>query len=61
MFPCSPQYKSLHIGPPKIEPGTLYTIQVRGRGPGEWSEPTIARFKTAPPKRPDKPEIQGRI
>uniref|UniRef100_A0A1X7U3U5 Fibronectin type-III domain-containing protein n=1 Tax=Amphimedon queenslandica TaxID=400682 RepID=A0A1X7U3U5_AMPQE len=60
MFPCSPKYKSLCIGPPKIEPGILYTIQVRGangRGPGEWSEKTEALFKTGPPKRPDKPKV----
>uniref|UniRef100_A0A1X7UN77 Fibronectin type-III domain-containing protein n=1 Tax=Amphimedon queenslandica TaxID=400682 RepID=A0A1X7UN77_AMPQE len=60
MFPCSPKCKSLCIGPPKIEPGILYTIQVRGvngRGPGEWSKKTITRFKMAPPKRPDKPEV----
>ena len=52
--------KCISIGPPKIEPGMLYTIQVRGvngRGPGEWSEQLIARSKTAPPKRPDKPKV----
>lgn len=60
MFPCSPQYKSLCIGPPKTEPGMLYTIQVRGvngSGPGEWSKQTIARFKMAPPNRPHKPGV----
>uniref|UniRef100_A0A1X7U444 Fibronectin type-III domain-containing protein n=1 Tax=Amphimedon queenslandica TaxID=400682 RepID=A0A1X7U444_AMPQE len=61
IFPCSLQYmNSLCIGPPKLEPAMIYTIQVRGvngRGPGEWSEKTIARFKMAPPKRPDKPGV----
>ena len=55
-----PRYKCISIGPPKIEPGMLYTIQVRGvngKGPGEWSEQLIVRYKTAPPRRPDKPKV----
>ena len=52
--------RCLSIGPPKIKPGIVYTIQVRGingGGPGEWSDPAIARFKTAPPNKPEKPRV----
>lgn len=48
---------SIRIGPPKIKPGHLYTVTVRGingAGPGEWSKEQVFRFKTAPnkPKQP---------
>ena len=52
--------KCLSIGPPKVEPGVVYTIQVRGingRGPGEWSDATIARYKTGLPNKPKKPKV----
>ena len=55
------KYKSISLGSPKVTPGKVYTIQVRainGRGPGEWSEHTIARFKTGPPNKPDKPSVK---
>lgn len=49
------------IGPPKIIPGNLYTVRVRGingEGPGNWSEEQIFRFKTGPPSKPKKPKIK---
>ena len=45
---------SIRIGPPKIKPGHLYTVTVRGingAGPGEWSNEQVFRFKTAPNKQ----------
>uniref|UniRef100_A0A1X7TDR2 Fibronectin type-III domain-containing protein n=1 Tax=Amphimedon queenslandica TaxID=400682 RepID=A0A1X7TDR2_AMPQE len=60
MIPVGPDYNKISIGPPRIEPGKIYNIQVRainGNGPGEWSEQTIARFKTTPPNRPDAPKV----
>ena len=54
------KYKCISIGPPKVAPGVVYTIQIRGingRGPGEWSDATIARYKTAPPNRHEKPKV----
>ena len=52
--------KRLSIGRPQVEPGVIYTLQVRGingRGPGEWSEARTAHYKTAPPNRPKKPKV----
>ena len=51
----------IKLGYPKIKPGNLYTIQVRGingAGPGKWSEPpVIFRFKSGPPNKPRKPAV----
>lgn len=57
-LPVPASCKSFSLGFPKVIPGKSYTIQVRainGRGPGDWSEHTITRFKSAPPDKPDKP------
>lgn len=51
---------NISIGPPHVAPGVIYTIQVRGingRGPGEWSDAAIARYKTGLPNRPKKPKV----
>lgn len=57
-LPVPANYTSFSLGYPKVTPGRLYTISVRavnGRGPGEWSDHTIARFKTGPPNKPNEP------
>ena len=51
---------ALSIGPPKIIPGQLYTIQVRAansQGPSEWSDQCVFRYKKGPPNKPKKPEV----
>lgn len=48
------------LGPPKVRPGNLYTVRVRcisDAGPGDWSEPTLFRFKSGPPNKPAKPTV----
>jgi hypothetical protein len=48
----------MKLGEPKIKVGNLYSVQVRatnGAGPGDWSGPTIFRFKVGPPNKPKKP------
>ena len=51
---------AVSLGEPKVKPGKLYTIQIRAvnkQGPGQWSEATVARFKTGPPNKPRKPSL----
>ena len=51
---------ALSIGPPKIIPGQLYTIQVRAansQGPSEWSDQSVFRYKKGPPNKPQKPKV----
>ena len=52
---------ALSLGHPKVCPGRLYTISVRAvidsQGPGNWSDPTVARFKKGPPNKPKKPTL----
>ena len=41
-----------------LKPGHSYSIRVRGvngRGPGEWSESTVCRFRKCPPEQPQPP------
>lgn len=54
----SPNSFSIRLGSPRIKLGKLYTFRVRGTngaGEGNWSKPTIFRFKTGPPNKPKKP------
>ena len=51
---------ALSIGPPKIIPGQLYTIQVRAvnsQGPSEWSDERVFRYKIGPPNKPKQPQV----
>ena len=52
---------ALSLGPPKVNPGHIYTVQVRAvnsQGHSEWSEPgRVFRFKNGPPNKPKKPEV----
>lgn len=48
------------LGPPKIIPGNVYTVSVRGlngEGPGEWSNEKVFRFKTGLPSKPPQPTV----
>lgn len=50
----------ISLGDPKVRLGHLYTVQVHavnGRGPGDWSDPVVFRFKECPPNRPCKPTL----
>ncbi len=54
----NPNTFAIKLGPPKIQLGHLYNIQVRAinrAGPGKWSRPCLFRFKTGPPNKPKKP------
>lgn len=49
------------FGHEMLEPGLTYSIRVRGinsRGPGEWSQSTVCRYKECPPRQPPKPFAQ---
>ena len=51
---------ALSLGHPKVRAGRQYTISVRAvssQGPGNWSDPTVARFKIGPPNKPRKPML----
>lgn len=69
IWPCKPEEHkhsqkkatfTLALGPPKVCAGRQYTISVRAvnsRGPGEWSQQVIARFKIGPPNQPARPKV----
>lgn len=61
VLPCDDENTFfMRLGPPRIEVGNLYSVQVRatnGAGPGDWSEAVIFRFKTGPPNKPKRPTV----
>ena len=51
----------MEIGAPKVVPGRIYTMKIRGineGGEGKWSDSVVAQFTKPTPAKPDPPELQ---
>lgn len=49
------------IGSPKVVPGRIFTMKIRGineGGEGKWSNSVVAQFTKPTPCKPDSPEVQ---
>ena len=54
---CATEVK---IGAPRVEPGRIYTMKIRGinsGGKGQWSNSIVAQFTKPVPRQPPEPEI----
>ena len=50
----------IELGSPKVEPGRIYTMKIRGindKGKGKWSNPVVAKFTKPSPCKPSPPEL----
>ena len=51
----------IEIGSPKVVPGRIYTMKIRGineGGEGKWSDSVVAQFTKPTPAKPDPPEVR---